>query len=429
MVYSWYQILFFLLVYSFLGWAAETVVSVITRKKFVNRGLPTLPFSLSYGVTFLLMIFILPLIAVHPILQFVVTFLLLSAVEWIAAMLLKRIDPEIRWRSVVIFPVTSIRKFGVSLFTVAICCIGYMLLQPLLDVWSRMIPPVALIIIVSVVCGAVVADIVISVYALRHHRKPEIPSGRKIISFIVRRIRSRAERAYETEEDNAAEAEGSGQIRRHSFARGLCLEKLVWVFLIYSVLGDIIETTYCYVVDGQLMNRSSLLFGPFSFVWGFGAVLLTLALYKLARKKNLLLVFIAGFVGGGVFEYCCSLFTEAVFGRVFWDYSHLPLNINGRTSIVFCCFWGVLAVLWVVLLYPSLSEKIEMIPAKAGRIIGIAAVIFLIVNAALTASALARYNARKSDPAPRSSFDTFLDEKFSDSHIEQHWPNMVIPGQ
>ena len=67
------------------------------------------------------------------------------------------------------------------------------------------------------------------------------------------------------------QADGQGQ-GTDTFAKGLCWDKLVWVFLTSALLGDVIETFWCGLVNGQWMSRSSVLYGPFSFVWGLGAV-------------------------------------------------------------------------------------------------------------------------------------------------------------
>lgn len=50
---------------------------------------------------------------------------------------------------------------------------------------------------------------------------------------------------------------------------------LLLYLLLYALLGDVIETLCCGLGYGEWMNRSSGLYGPFSFVWGLGAVVLT----------------------------------------------------------------------------------------------------------------------------------------------------------
>ena len=85
---------------------------------------------------------------------------------------------------------------------------------------------------------------------------------------------------------------------------------------------------------GVYEERAGLLFGPFSPIYGVGTVLITLFLYKLTNK-NFIIIFIVSALIGGCFEYLASLYLETCFGVRSWDYSHLPLNIDGRISIRF----------------------------------------------------------------------------------------------
>ena len=111
------------------------------------------------------------------------------------------------------------------------------------------------------------------------------------------------------------------------------------------------------------MSRSSVVYGPFSIVWGLGCVLLTAFLYPY-REKNDRYIFLAGTILGGAYEYICSVFSELVFGTVFWDYSAIPFNLGGRINLLYCFFWGIVAVVWLKMLYPILSGWIEKLPVK-----------------------------------------------------------------
>ena len=175
------------------------------------------------------------------------------------------------------------------------------------------------------------------------------------------------------------------------------------------------------------MNRSSVLYGPFSFVWGLGAVVLTVTLQRLAEKNDRY-VFAAGFVIGGVYEYMCSVFTELVFGTVFWDYSEMPLNIGGRTNVLFCFFWGVLAVAWIKMIYPPMSKGIESLPALTGKILTWVVVFVMACNAVLTSAAMLRYSTRPEQPQPANAFEEFIDRQYGDGYMERRWPNMVATG-
>ena len=150
------------------------------------------------------------------------------------------------------------------------------------------------------------------------------------------------------------------------FARGVNFYKLFWVFIIVSFLGCLVETVFMLLTRGELQNRSGVIYGSFSLVWGLGAVMFTAVLYKYKDRSDRY-VFLAGTILGGAYEYACSVFTELVFGTVFWDYSKIPFNLGGRINLLYCFFWGIAAVVWMRVLYPRLSDWIEKIPKKAGE--------------------------------------------------------------
>lgn len=107
--------------------------------------------------------------------------------------------------------------------------------------------------------------------------------------------------------------EGKGYIQLNFF-------NLFWVFMVCCVLGLIIEVIYHMVVvdPGVYQDRAGLLFGPFSPIYGCGAVLLTIALNRF-YKANPIIIFIVSAVIGGVFEAFVSWFMQTAFGAVAWD--------------------------------------------------------------------------------------------------------------
>ena len=66
---------------------------------------------------------------------------------------------------------------------------------------------------------------------------------------------------------NAAAALREGQL---TAAKQITLFRLFWLFLLSSFLGDLIEVAFWALTRGELVSRSSLLWGPFSLVWGLG---------------------------------------------------------------------------------------------------------------------------------------------------------------
>ena len=167
--------------------------------------------------------------------------------------------------------------------------------------------------------------------------------------------------------EKLVESRRSAREEPRIFARGCSLAKMIWVFVITSLLGDLIETVFCYFTAGVIMSRSSLIYGPFSIVWGLGGVLMTLFLHRAVDRSDSYL-FLLGTLLGGVYEYMCSVFTELAFGTVFWDYSHLPFNLGGRINLLYCFFWGIAGVVWIRCVYPPMSpaHRAHPPPRRAG---------------------------------------------------------------
>ena len=89
-----------------------------------------------------------------------------------------------------------------------------------------------------------------------------------------------------------------------------------------------IETVYGIITKGVWESRQSFLYGPFCGIYGVGAVVMILSLQYFNQNNNRL--FIGGFIVGSIVEYVVSLFGEYVLNTKWWDYSNMPLNINGR---------------------------------------------------------------------------------------------------
>lgn len=211
------------------------------------------------------------------------------------------------------------------------------------------------------------------------------------------------------------------------FAKGVNYYKLFWVFLTVSFLGCMVETVFMLLTRGVLQNRSGVLFGPFSLVWGLGAALFTLCFQKLGGCRTLP-IFLAGTALGALYEYACSWLQEMLFGACFWDYSHLPFNINGRVNLMFSLFWGAAAVLWVRLAYPALCRWIGRIPNQMGRPLTVLLTVLMVFNVALTTAALSRMNQRQRGVEADSAVAVFLDRRYPDQMLQRIFTNLTYIG-
>lgn len=128
---------------------------------------------------------------------------------------------------------------------------------------------------------------------------------------------------------------------------------------------------------------------------------------------------------GGAYEYTCSVFTELVFGKVFWDYSGIPFNLGGRINLLYCFFWGIAAVVWFRLLYPKIAKLIALILRKTGRILTAVLVLFMIADIFVSVLALVRYDSRANGLAPKHQWEQLMDTYFDDARMERIYPNAI----
>ena len=150
--------------------------------------------------------------------------------------------------------------------------------------------------------------------------------------------------------------------RKRITINGISIWRILAYFIIYSVAGYIIETLYGMITKGVWESRQSFLYGPFCGIYGLGAVVMILCLHKFPKKYNVL--FIGGFIVGSIVEYAISLFGELILGVKWWDYSNMPLNINGRICVYFSVFWGFLGIYLIASLNPKVDRLISWIKSK-----------------------------------------------------------------
>lgn len=211
------------------------------------------------------------------------------------------------------------------------------------------------------------------------------------------------------------------------FARGINFYKLVWIFFLTAFLGCVIEMVFMVLTKGQLQNRSGVIYGPFSLVWGLGAVLFTVVFQRISADKSIRL-FLLGTLSGAVYEYACSWLQEVLFGACFWDYSHLPFHINGRVNLVFSMFWGLAAVVWVKCFYPGLCRIIGKIPNSIGKALTISITVLMLFNILLTAAALGRMNRRQQDIPAANVVEHFLDRRYPAEKLQRIFTNLTYIG-
>ncbi len=195
---------------------------------------------------------------------------------------------------------------------------------------------------------------------------------------------------------------------------------IFWIFTLGSIFGFLLELAYVTIIIGKFEIRQGLVHGPFIQVYGLGAMMY----YILVRKvKEPWKVFLYGMLIGGATEYVLSFFQELILGNVSWDYADKLFNLNGRTSLLYTVIWGMLAVIFLKLVYPIIEKNKHKIQFSRVKCITIILMIFMTYNISISVLANTRQLERKYNVEPKGKLDQFLDKNYSDELLEKIYHN------
>lgn len=428
MVFTGYELVWLFFVYSFLGWILETTAAAVKQKRLVNRGLINGPFCVIYGIA--AVVITVSLQELRGFWLFVGVAILATVIEWTAGRLIERFYHErwwdysnIRWNLDGYICVPYALLWGVLGFFIMNW--GNSFLLKVFYLLPAVLGKIILWGLLAVLAVDIAATLIILIGRSRWMKTWEATDAQltrlsfRMAQWIYEKVDVRLRKAY-------PEAKSQEMVKRDAtvFASGCSFYKIVLLFFIGAFIGDLVETVFCRLTAGVWMSRSSVVWGPFSIVWGLAIAAVTVLMYRYKDSSDGFL-FAAGTFLGGAYEYVCSVFTELVFGTVFWDYSKIPFNLGGRINLLYCFFWGIAAVVWLKKLYPVLSAWIEKIPMKPGKILTWVLIVFMSVNAAVSSMAMIRYDERSRGIRAEKDWQQTMDERFPNERMERIYPNAL----
>lgn len=246
---------------------------------------------------------------------------------------------------------------------------------------------------------------------------------------LQRRLQEMLDRDAAAEGMLGRDETGEGYIKLNYF-------NLFWVFFVCSVLGLILEEVWHMVVvdPGVYQDRAGMLFGPFSPIYGFGAVLMTMALNRF-YKKNPLIIFLVSALIGGAFEVFVGWFMQTSFGVVSWSYSHIrlfgmpdPIAVltGGRTCTPFACMWGLGGLIWIKVLLPRLLKLINMIPWKRRYSATVILTAVMLIDGVTTLQSLDYWYQRVNGTVRNIPVAQFYDKHFDNEYMENRFQSMTM---
>ncbi len=162
-------------------------------------------------------------------------------------------------------------------------------------------------------------------------------------------------------------------------------------FIFYSFLGWVWESIYCTIKEKHWQDRG-FLFGPYCPIYGSCIVAAEIVFGHLIpggmENMSFLTIFIISYIGSAIAEFGTSWVLEKRFHARWWDYSDMPLNIQGRICVPVSICFGAAGIFCVKVLIPFMSGLHETIPGLVYE--GLAMVLALIFGAdyALTEASL-----------------------------------------
>ncbi len=200
--------------------------------------------------------------------------------------------------------------------------------------------------------------------------------------------------------------------------------RLIWLFVLASMAGFLLESGESLWSLGYLQNRQGLLYGPFAPVYGAGAVVLAL-LWPVVKSLRHWAAFAVAALAGTVVEYLWSWGQEVFFHTAFWDYRHFRFHLDGRVNLVFSLLWGLLGMgfwLWIWPIFQAHWPQKRPGLALAGA----ALTLLLAGDCLLSAAALSRQAQRQQAVAALSPFQLYLDKTWPDETLAECFPTMRL---
>ncbi len=198
--------------------------------------------------------------------------------------------------------------------------------------------------------------------------------------------------------------------------------KIFIIFMIGSMIGYVVEMIVALVQNGHFVSRQGLLYGPFTPVYGIG-ILVYYVFFTFVKTRDKKWVFLFSMVIGGITEYLCSYVQEKVFGTVSWDYSQWLFNINGRTTLVHCTYWGFAGLLYVSFIEPLIPKIEEFIKSHKVKIMATSVAVFMIFNVTISSMAAIRQKERVENIPAQGNVDVFLDNMYPDEFMDTVFEN------
>ncbi len=203
--------------------------------------------------------------------------------------------------------------------------------------------------------------------------------------------------------------------------------QVVILFIVGCMAGLLIEEIWMLITAGLTESRVGLIWGPFSPLYGTGAVFLTVICYQLHKHHaNNLVIFLVSVVVGGTLEQLTGWGMQEIFHSDSWTYAHLPDAITQWVAWRFLGFWGILGLIWCRVIMPRALYKIGEPTSKRQAIFVTLLTVYLVADITMTVACLGRKAQRDAGIPPSNAFEVWVDNHYDDSFVSARFQNMTF---
>lgn len=137
-------------------------------------------------------------------------------------------------------------------------------------------------------------------------------------------------------------------------------------FFTYSILGFLLEGTYTLITSNHF--SSGILYGPWTPVYGFGAILTIIISQKIFKKMHksrfteTIVTFIVLTIVLTLIEWLGGIIIENVFHETLWNYKNFQFNIGKYISLEMALIWGLISIFIIYFIKPIIDKIEKKIP-------------------------------------------------------------------
>ena len=152
---------------------------------------------------------------------------------------------------------------------------------------------------------------------------------------------------------------------------------LAAAFVLYSMLGWLVESIYMSLCNRKLTNRGFAK-GPFCPIYGFGALACYLILSPL--KGHYVRVYIAGALLATTFEFIVGKGMIRFLGDLWWDYNDKPFNYKGIICLESTIAWGFYAIAIIQFIHTGIYRIIDKVSIRMGIYLVVIALVLVVID-------------------------------------------------